>query len=273
MKGSPPPLILVTSDDGIGSLGLRAAVEAVLGLGDVLVVAPDRQWSGGGRSLPAGMSGVITEHPMELDGYHVDAFGVDASPALALIHGLLELAPRQPALVICGINCGENLGTDVTSSGTVGAALQAATHGVPALAISLETAKQAHREQGEGIDFRAAAHFCRQFAGGILEVELPFDVDILKVDVPDRATPETAWRLTRLSRFQYYESLPPERVSLADRTSVDYRKKVDPEEAEPDSDIYALRVDSVVSVTPLSIDLTSRVDPADLLATLGPAIL
>ncbi len=108
------PLILVTNDDGIESRGLWAAVEAVLPLGEVLVVAPDRQWSGGGRSMPPDVTGRLTPASRWVNGTYVTAYAVDASPALAVTHAVMELAPRPLSLVVSGINSGANLGIEVT---------------------------------------------------------------------------------------------------------------------------------------------------------------
>ncbi len=281
------PLILITNDDGIASPGLRAAAWAALPLGEVLVVAPARQWSGAGRSMPQGDEGHISRHPLEVDGQPITAYQVDASPALAVAHALLELAPRRPALLISGINYGENLGTDVTVSGTVGAALQGAALGIPALAASLQTPKETHANPSDSVDFTAAIHFTHLFARWMLQVALPFDVDVLKIDVPDDATPETPWRLTRVSRHTYFVPIPPPPPSqrglgggksppLAGGTggSIDYEPLSHLERTEPNSDIYALAADRVVSVAPLSLDMTSRADRGEMEALLrGPAIL
>jgi 5'-nucleotidase len=274
---TPPgndPLILITNDDGITSPGLRAAVQAALPLGDVLVVAPDRQWSGAGRSMPLGPEGRISRHAQEIDGQAITSYQVDGSPALVVIHAVLELAPRRPALVISGINYGENLGSDVTVSGTVGAALQAAAMGIPALAASLQTPKEMHVNPSESVDFAAAVHFTRLFAQHLLTTRLPFDTDLLKLDVPSDATPATRWRLTRVSRHAYFVSTPPQRRSLADPGVIDYEPLAHPEHTEPDSDIYALAVDRFVSIAPMSVDLTSRVDRGEMEALLrGPLTL
>jgi 5'-nucleotidase len=264
-----PPLILITNDDGIESPGLHAAAQAALPLGELLVVAPNRQWSGAGRSMPRA-EGRITPFAMEIDGQPVAAYQTDASPALIVLYALLELAPRQPALVISGINYGENLGSDVTISGTVGAALQAAVCGIPALAISLQTPKETHAKPSNSIDFGTAIYFTRVFARRILETPLPFDVDVLKLDVPDDATPETPWRLTRASRQPYFVTIPPQRIDLAEPLTLDYDRLPRPESTEPDSDIYALAVDRVVSVAPLSIDLTTRTGFDEIEALLRP---
>ena len=255
------PLILITNDDGIESPGLRAAAQAAVPLGDVLVVAPNRQWSGAGRSLPHDLRGEIAPHPLNVSGRDVRAYRVDGSPAAGVLHALLELAPRRPDLLISGVNYGENVGADVTISGTVGAALEGAANGLPALAVSLQTPKRMHLHPSEDVDFAAAIHFARRFARQLLEISLPFDVDVLKVDIPSDATAETAWRLTRVSRYTYFTPVAPERDDLAQVGTIGYRTLPHPEHTEVDSDIYALAVDRIVSVAPLSYDLTARAGP------------
>jgi 5'-nucleotidase len=204
---------------------------------------------------------------MEVGGHPITAYQVDASPALVVARAVTSLAPRRPTLLISGINYGENMGSDVTSSGTVGAALQGAIFGIPSLAVSLQTPKETHTNPSDKIDFDTAVHFARTFARWMLHVTLPFDVDVLKVDVPDDATPDTPWRLTRVSRHAYFVGVSPKMDNPKDQTSpekmkadMDYRQLPHPERTEPDSDIYALAVDRVVSVAPLSLDLTSRTD-------------
>jgi 5'-nucleotidase len=172
---------------------------------------------------------------------------------------MLELMPRKPDLVVSGINYGENLGTGVTISGTVGAALEGAAAGVPALAISLETDPSLHLTHSRETDFSGAAYFTSLFAEVLLSLDRPDDLDVLKVDVPASATRSTAWRVTRLSRARYFVPVKPQRERLEDQAGVGYRLNVDDTALEPDSDVYALRVDRVVAVTPLSLDLTSRV--------------
>ncbi|MGD8966599.1 MAG: 5'/3'-nucleotidase SurE [Anaerolineae bacterium] len=255
-----PPLILITNDDGITSPGLRAAAQAASPLGEILIVAPNRQRSGAARSLPHDLGGSISCRRLDVDGGQLTAYQVDGSPAAAVLHALLELAPRRPALLISGINYGENVGADVTISGTVGAALEGAVNGLPALAVSLQTPKETHTQPSDSVDFTAAIHFTRLFARHMLDVMLPFDVSVLKLDVPASATPDTPWRLTRVSTHTYFAPVPPQRKRLAEPAAIDYEPIADPERTEPDSDIYALAVDRVISVAPLSYDLTSRVD-------------
>lgn len=266
---SQKPLILVTCDDGIRSPGLRAAVEAVLPLGDVLVSASCEQQSGSGRSFPTTNDGAIHQIEYEVDGRPVAAYAIHGSPAQAVAYALVELVPHLPDLCLSGINFGENLGTSVTGSGTIGAALEAADGRVPALAVSLEVDQQFHYNHSDEVDFSAAAHFTRKFASRMLAGTLPADVDVLKVDVPCDATPETPWRATRQSRQRYFHALPSGRSSLAEKRRLGYRMGFETETLEPDSDIHALAVERIVSVTPLSLDLTSRVRLQTLESALG----
>ncbi len=254
------PLILFTNDDGIESPGLWAAVKALDGLGELLVVAPREQQSGMGRSLPVTSEGRIYEREQRVNGSPITVYAVDGTPAQAVLHGVLELSPRLPALVVSGINYGENAGNGVTTSGTVGAALEGASLGIPALAISQQTAKDLHLTYAD-LDFSASGHFTRLFAEWLLDNRrLPDDVDVLKVDVPAGATPQTPWRITRLSRRRVYWPTRPERITLSDVGRLGYEYAADPSRAEPNSDIFAVLHEGVVSVTPLSLDITSRTD-------------
>jgi 5'-nucleotidase len=255
------PLILFTNDDGIDSPGLWAAVEALDDLGDLLVVAPREQQSGTGRSLPVTSEGRIYERQHKINGSELTVYAVDGTPAQAVQHGVLELAPRLPSLVVSGINYGENTGNGVTISGTIGAALEGASLNIRSLAMSQQTPKDLHLTYAPEVDFTASAHFTRMFAEWLLDMRrLPDDVDVLKVDVPADATPETDWRITRLSRRRVYWPTRPERVSLTDSGKLGYEYLTDPSRAEPNSDVYAVMQDRVVSVTPLSLDMTSRTD-------------
>ena len=264
---TPRKRILLTNDDGIRSPGLWAAAEALATLGEVTVVAPRTQSSGAGRSLPATSEGRIHPEPAVLNGQRVTAYAVDGTPAQAVQHALVELMDTYPDLIVAGINYGENVGSGVTISGTVGATLEGASFGVPGLALSLQTNPSFHLSHSDEIDFSVAAYFTRKFAALLLSLDRVSDVDVLKVEVPEGATPETPWRMTRLSRTRYYLPDKPTRVNLGDAAHIGYRLEVELKRLEPDSDVSAL-VDGVVSVTPLSLDLTSRVDLAAMAALL-----
>jgi 5'-nucleotidase len=256
--------ILITNDDGIQSPGLHAAIEASLSLGEVTIIAPEKLGTGMGRSIQGNWEDTLHETELPLDSGSVRAYYCDCSPALTVLHGLQILFhDRKPDLLISGINYGENPGTTVTQSGTVGAAYQAATAGIPSLAVSLETEINRYYEY-DHIDWSSAQYFLRIFAEKMLEQRMPADVDMLKVDVPKEADEDTPWRVTRLSRQQYYHATQP-KPSLSSKIS-DYELtiEVDLETLHPRSDIHALHMDKCVSVTPLSLDFTSRVELDDL---------
>jgi 5'-nucleotidase len=270
------PLILLTNDDGIRSPGLMAAVAAVHGLGDLLVVAPATQQTGMGRSTPAGLAGEITEEPFSVDGDLVPAYAVPGTPAQTVMFGVLAVAPRRPDLVIAGVNYGENLGAPITASGTVGAALEAAAMGIPALAVSLETPKAYHFNHGGDVEWGGAIDVIRRLARLALAHSKsgagspwPPDVDVLNVNIPANATLQTPWRITRQSRQSYFVSFRTDADPHPARAQLDYQVMIDESTLEPDSDVQAFAVDHVISITPLSINLTSRTD----LAALGKMIV
>ena len=254
--------ILLTNDDGIRSPGLWAAAEALQSLGFVTVAAPREQASGTGRSMPVTSDGVICEELKEVSGKHWKVYAVGGTPAQAVQHGVLELMARPPDLVVAGINYGENIGLGVTISGTVGAALEGAARGVPSLAVSLETPVEKHLSYSDEVDFSTAAHFTSFFAQRLLAGVRHDDVAVLKVDVPADATPETPWKVTRLSRALFFEPVAPKRKRLDEPAKMSYRVARTLEELEPGSDSHAVHVERVVAVTPLSLDLTSRLDLA-----------
>jgi len=262
------PLILVTNDDGVRSPGLAAAAEALAGLGDLLIVAPREQQTSTGRSYRREFTTAVSEEWIEVAGRRTLAFAVDGTPAQTVLLGLLQIAPRTPALVVAGINYGENLGTGVTISGTIGACLEAAASQVLGLAVSVETALEHHYQPVATVDFTIAKRWTRHFAARLLAHGLPSGVDILKVDVPASATWETPWRLTRLSRQRYYQPVVRSGNPVNEKAIVGYYIGVDHATLEPDSDIYAFTVERVVSVTPLTGDLTAPVSLSDLAARL-----
>jgi 5'-nucleotidase len=258
-----PTSILLTNDDGIEARGLWAAAEALASVGEVTVAAPDQQWSGAGRSFPRHTSGRIEILEKTYGGQKRKAYAVDGSPAQVVLFALLEILPSPPSLVVSGINLGENVGYGITMSGTLGAAFEAAAAGLPALAVSQVTPSGLLEDDGEA-DFSASMHFTRLFARTIITAGPQEDVAVLKVDIPLGATAATPWTLTRLSRARYYQPMRPERKSFSENTQIPYRIQFDPRMEEPGSDVHALHERRIVSVTPLSLDLTSRADFSEL---------
>jgi 5'-nucleotidase len=264
------PQILLTNDDGIRSPGLWAAAEALSTVGFVHIVAPRDQSSGTGRSYPTSSAGTITRQTLKINGQDWQVYAVGGTPAQAVLHAVLEILPRKPDLVVSGINYGENLGESVTASGTVGAALEAASQGIRALAISLEANLVDQTGYSRRVDFTAAGHFAALFAERVLRKELPDDVDVLKVDVPQDAGVDTPWKITNQARHGYYHPRRPKRnhEDWEKPIIVEYEINVDPQTLPEDTDIFTVLVKRQVSVTPLSLNLTSRIKPSELMRIL-----
>ena len=258
------PQILLTNDDGILSPGLWAAAASLSRLGFVTVTAPREQSSGAGRSMPGTSDGMIEEKRVQVSGQEWTVFSIGGTPAQTVLHGVLEVMKKKPDLVVSGINYGENIATGITISGTVGAAIEGASLGIPALAISLEAETKYHLTYSEEMSFVVAAEFAARFARLLLKNQFPPDVDLLNVNVPSEASVETPWQSTRMSRQRYYEPLAPLRSSWNERAILSYREAGELEHEPENTDVYVLRKKRMVSVTPLSLDMTSRVDFAAL---------
>ena len=258
------PQILLTNDDGILSPGLWAAAASLSKLGFVTVTAPREQASGAGRSLPNTSDGIIQEQRVQVNGQEWTVFSVGGSPAQTILHGVYEVMKRKPDLVVSGINYGENVASGITISGTVGAAMEGASLDIPAMAVSLEADPKYHLSYSAEISFLIAADFTTRIARLLLEKKFPPDVDLLKVDVPSDATLETPWQLTRVSRQRYYQPVAPQRESWDQPGIIGYREAAEFEREQEDTDVYVLRKKRMVSVSPISLDLTSRVDFSEL---------
>jgi len=253
--------ILLTNDDGILSPGLWAAAGVLSQLGYVTVSAPRQQCSGMGRSLPVTSDGKIEPTRVLIGDQEWEVYAVGGSPAQSVLHAVMEIMPTPPDLVVSGINYGENPGEGISASGTVGAALEAASLGIPAMAVSLELANIGdYLSYSTEVDFSAAACFTGKFARLLLERQFPADVDLLKVEVPHQATCETPWRITRLSRRRYFQPTPNGRPQWGEPHSLNYRIDPQLDQDDPNTDTYTLIVDRQVAVTPLSLDFTARVD-------------
>lgn len=255
------PLILVTNDDGIDSPGIHAAARALAPLGEVVLVAPREQNSSTGRSHPLNTDGTIEERECCLEAGTFKAYAIGGTPAQCVLNAFLKILPRLPDLAVSGINYGENFGTGITISGTVGAALEAASFGVPTIAASLQLENIDDFDKHDPhVDFSAAGYFTQKFARMLLENPLPNGVDLLKLEVPIQATVDTPWRMTRLSRHMYYVPYYDTNKDWREPGRIGFKVNVTKDDVTPDCDVYAVVYDHVVSVTPLTIDMTAPID-------------
>ncbi len=228
--------ILITNDDGIFSEGIKILAEALADLGQVIVVAPDREQSASGHSLT--LNRPLRIHQMREHWYAVDGTPTDC--VNLAVQGLLKEKP--PDLVVSGINFGLNLGDDVTYSGTVSATFEANLHHLPGIAFSQEVA--------EGFSFATAGQFAHQLVQVAIAGELPTDL-LLNVNIP--AASYQGVRFTRLGRRHYHQTVV-EKLDPKGRKY--YWIAGTPEwEEEAGTDQHAIS-NGFVSVTPLHLDLT-----------------
>ena len=239
--GGERPLILLSNDDGINARGLGALAERLADLGDLLVVAPDRERSATSHAF-------TMSRPIRVEQVRPGWYSIDGTPVDCVYLGVLELAPRRPSLLVSGINHGLNLGSDVFYSGTVACAVEAAIRGVPAIAMSLDCH---HRASGGAAGFGAAATFAHALARATLVEGLP-EGTLLNVNVPAGAP--SRYRFTRLGKRLYRDQVEP-RDDLRGRR---YYWLGGPPVGVGDvegTDGRAM-TDGMVSVTPLGLDLT-----------------
>jgi 5'-nucleotidase len=235
------PLILCSNDDGIHAAGLRTLAERLSDLGDLLVVAPDRERSATSHAF-------TLDRPLRCEQVQPGWFSVDGTPADCVYIGILKLAERRPSLVVSGINHGHNLGSDVFYSGTVAGAVEAALRDVPAIAVSLEWARGIKHKPEL---FKPVADFAHALARATLAEGLPRGT-LLNVNAP-QGTPK-GYQWTRLGRRVYRDQVD-ERKDLRGRLYYWIGGPADGYGDIENSDLHAVR-DGLVSVTPLDLDLT-----------------
>ncbi len=256
------PLILVTNDDGVAAPGLRALVEALHGLGQVLVSAPDGERSGSSHAM--------TFHSM-LRAHEVESgrWAVSGTPVDCVYFGLLHLCDRPPSLVVSGVNAGYNLGTDVFYSGTVGGAAEAHLRGIDAMAVSVE----------RGVDARWVRHcvralaeqlLAREHSPMLLNVNVPHDPGQERAapDVIDAASRARGVMLTRLGRRSYQDAVD-RRTDPLGRPYYWIGGPPGELRGEVGDDTWAV-AQGLVSVTPLRLDLSDP-EPHDAQALLQRA--
>lgn len=234
-----PVRFLLSNDDGYQAPGIVCLAKALAGVGEVVVVAPDRDRSGASNSL-------TLEKPIRAARADNGFIYVDGTPTDCVHLAITGLLDHMPDMVISGINTGANLGDDVLYSGTVAAAIEGRFLGLPAVAISLAGAEAAHYE--------TAARVALRLVQGIAARRLPADT-ILNVNVPDRPYADLAgFEATRLGRRHKSEPMVP--ASDPRGRPIYWVGPSGPEEdAGPGTDFHALKTGHV-SVTPLQVDMT-----------------
>lgn len=238
------PVILVTNDDGVNAKGIRSLVEAVRGLGHVLVVAPD--------SARSGQSGAITPNKaLTLEKVHEEAdleiYQTNGTPVDCVKLAMHSLIDGKPDLVVSGINHGSNAAVSILYSGTMGAVLEGCVSGVPSIGFSL-------CDLDKDADFTDSIRYARTIVEDVLKRGMEKGV-CLNVNIPDaeeirgiRVCRQAAGYWTK--EFERRGEPGKEEFWLSG-----YFHNLEPE-AE-DTDEWALR-EGFVSVVPCHIDMTAH---------------
>lgn len=231
--------ILVTNDDGIASPGIRAVATALRALGEVWVVAPDRERTAVGHA-------VTLHKPLRITKIGPRVFMVNGTPADCINLALAKVLPKRPSLIVSGINRGVNLGDDVMYSGTVSAALEGTMFGIPSMAVS--------QEGEDTFRFDVGARYAARVATEVLRHGLPAET-ILNVNIPNVSFRTIKGvKVTCLSRRRFdnpiVEKVDPRGRKYywiaGTRQSWSRRKDADHEALEH----------HMVSVTPIHLDTT-----------------
>ncbi len=237
--------VLLSNDDGVDAPGIRVLAEHLAELGEVTVVAPDRDRSGASNSL-------TLDQPVRVAHLEDGRYRVAGTPTDCVHLALSGLLDHEPDIVVSGINNSANLGDDVIYSGTVSAAMEGRFLGLPAIAVSLAGPGEHH--DGAGHHFDAAARAVALLMRRLLVDPLPADT-ILNVNVPDHAWPEIhGFEVTRLGRRHRSAPCVPQRDPRG-RTVWWIGAAGEADDAGPGTDFDAVRR-GFVSVTPIHVDLT-----------------
>lgn len=238
--------ILVCNDDGISSEGLYELAKSVNELGDVYVVAPEREQSATGHAI-------TLHHPlrcMKIDFFdtQIPSWWVSGTPSDCIKLGIEAIIKEKPDLVVSGINKGENLGTDVLYSGTVSAAIEGAIFGIPSIAFSYAS----HTKYDFGVGAKIAKAICKK----VIEEGLPENT-VLNVNIPCCSIDKIqGYRFCELGVRKYTNNFE-ERKDPRGKTYYWLAGELINDDGEENTDIHAIK-NNYVSITPIHIDLTNR---------------
>lgn len=240
------PLILVTNDDSIVAPGIRALIEVMKEIGDVIVVAPDSPQSGMGHAI-------TVNNTLHIDKVTIDAeleheYSCSGTPVDCVKMAVSEILKRKPDLCVSGINHGSNSSINVIYSGTMSAAVEAGIEGIPAIGFS-------HQDYNWQTDFNPIKKFVKKIALEVLKNGLPKGV-VLNVNFP-KTQQETVKgiKICRQANARWVEEFD-KRINPQGKEYYWLTGTFVNEDAGTDTDEYALE-NNYVSVVPVQFDLTS----------------
>ena len=238
--------ILVTNDDGINSKGLWALAKAMSRVGQVFVIAPDKERSGVGSCLSFRSDINIEEVLSSIPG--VSAFAIDGTPSDCVMLGIHRMSQKKLDLVVSGINPGPNIGRDIQYSGTVMATLQGYYEKIPSIAVSLFPQKNT-----DELNFDFAAEITEKLALNIKTGKLKTDA-ILNVNVPNISRERIKGILiTRTADTGYVKPSRIQGEKVMNYTSLPDYSRISSDAT--DTDIWAINA-GYVSISPLRFEPT-----------------
>ena len=241
------PLIFVTNDDGITAPGIRALIEIMNRLGEVVVVAPDRVLSGKGRA-------VTIHQPLHLDPITIDdgpqkEFKTNGMPVDAVKLGLARAVDRKPDLLVSGLNHGVNNSVNILYSGTMGAAIEGAIEGIPSIGFSLDN-------YDWNADLEPAKFYMHKIASLVLQNGLPQGI-ALNVNIPYLPLKEIKGiKIARQAMNKWHETYD-KRTTPFGREYYWLNGNFTYEDKGHDTDVYALN-NGYVPIVPVQFDLTAH---------------
>jgi len=232
--------ILISNDDGIHSEGIKTLAKALKRVGEVFIVAPDRERSAASHSL-------TLHKPLRVEKIGPNAYAINGTPTDCINLAVNGILKKRPDLVVSGINKGGNLGDDVTYSGTVSAAMEGTLLGIPSFAISLVSISR------ENFDFKNAARFAARLARFILKNRLPKDT-LLNINVPD-VDEIKGYRITKQGKRLYGDAIV-EKVDPRGKKYYWIGGDILKWEGGEDTDFKAI-TSNFISITPVHLDMTN----------------
>ena len=245
---SKKPLILVTNDDGINAPGIRFLIDIVNDFGDVVVVAPDSPQSGMGHAIT--INNTLYCEPIVINKNEPQSeYSCSGTPADCVKIAVNEILKRKPDLCVSGINHGSNSSINVIYSGTMSAAVEAGTHGIPAIGFSL-------LDYSLDADFTHSKEFVRRIISECLNNEVPKGV-VLNVNIPKISNNELKGiKICRQANGVWEEKFDKRTNPLGREYYWLSGKFVNKDPGE-DTDEWALE-NGYVSITPTKYDLTAH---------------
>ena len=238
-SGSSDMKILISNDDGFFAPGLRALADAMSEIGDVTVVAPNKDYSGASNSL-------TLDRPLVVNRHEENIYSVNGTPADCVHLAITGLLSEAPDIVVSGINNGANMGEDTIYSGTVAAAMEGFMLDVPALAISLASKYGAHFSTAASV----AAEVVAKFKMGKFNGKFLLNINVPDVDINDLGGVQITRLGTRNKAHGVVETKNPR-----GQTVYWIGAAGDVKDASGGTDFGAV-VNNCASITPLQVDLT-----------------